>query len=343
MAVVANDAQVLPARVGRFYLAPTYAFVPGAFDEDGKYQKTDGDVTQLFNLGFALEYGIIDWITAGIQWVPGVNVWSEIGGMDKANLNGVADILAGARIQIVGPNAPVANETVRFAVVPGVMIPLPGPDYEEQMKNMAKNEKYTVLNADNHVFGVGGDLTFDYIINEQFFINLFGEFIAYPVKGKLSKSGLQEYMTVQGADAQLAPLRAQGMEASVKDEVSYGYDMKLELEPVFKTPLTDGILLTAGLPVTYTISAGKKYGGLSLDAAATAAMGGEAVVKAMEDQYFKDEEAEHLLTLTPNVSFFFTGWFLPTEFRLQYAIPVAGKNATASHSLTLLAKLYLKI
>ena len=53
-ALFADDAKVMPARVGRLYLAPTFSFAPGEYDSDGDYQGFNGNVN-VFNLGFALE------------------------------------------------------------------------------------------------------------------------------------------------------------------------------------------------------------------------------------------------------------------------------------------------
>ncbi|MFH2114939.1 MAG: hypothetical protein ABIJ86_10585, partial [Spirochaetota bacterium] len=75
----ADEATVLPAGVGRFYVANTYAFVDGEYDADGElveYSAGDGAI-KLYNLGLALEYGVNDWISAAAQWAPGANLWSE--------------------------------------------------------------------------------------------------------------------------------------------------------------------------------------------------------------------------------------------------------------------------
>ncbi|MDX9957272.1 MAG: hypothetical protein RBT68_02415, partial [Spirochaetia bacterium] len=125
----ADDANVLPAGVGRFYVANTYAFANGGYDVDGDFDEyADGaGAFKVYNLGLALEYGVTDWISAAVQWAPGVNLWNDrdallvVGPVSaETNLDGMADIFAGAKIQIVGENAPVQNTMVRFAVAPGV-------------------------------------------------------------------------------------------------------------------------------------------------------------------------------------------------------------------------------
>ena len=77
----AGDALVLPGGVGRFYLAPVYGWDSGAFDDKSErieIEDNDGSLETLFNLGMALEYGITDQISAGLQWAPGYNFIGEI-------------------------------------------------------------------------------------------------------------------------------------------------------------------------------------------------------------------------------------------------------------------------
>jgi hypothetical protein len=149
--VFAEDAKVMPARMGRFYLAPSFSFANKEWDSEGEKQDlTDGNgAIKMFNLGFAVEYGIIDWITGAIQWAPGWNVWSDVDqsfgpqvGDKDVNLKGFGDIFVGAKIQIIGADAPVKNTSLRFALGPGVKIPLPGPDFEEEATKIspAKDE-----------------------------------------------------------------------------------------------------------------------------------------------------------------------------------------------------------
>jgi len=119
----ADDALVMPARVGRVYMTNSYAFANGEYDKDGNYDDYESGygAFKLYNMGFAVEYGITDWITGAVQWAPGWNVWSDMDrtGMD-ANINGLYDIFVGAKIQIVGEKAPVQNSMFRFAVAPGI-------------------------------------------------------------------------------------------------------------------------------------------------------------------------------------------------------------------------------
>ena len=271
-ALFADDAKVMPALVGRFYIAPNFTIAPGAFDEDGKLENFDDGSVNVFNLGFALEFGVIDWITAALQWVPGVTVWSDIkpalGGVVKGdvNTNGVGDLFLGAKLQIVGATAPVKSNNVRFAAAPGVKIPLPGPDFEEEYKKFVKNQggqsndAVTFSSMDNHVFAAGGRFYFDYTLNDNFFINLYNETIFYPVKQDLNKygpyfaglkSGLSALEPVMSGAEAFAPGITKAFN-DISGEVNYKNKITFELEPVFSTNLADGVVFTAGLPINYS-------------------------------------------------------------------------------------------
>jgi hypothetical protein len=337
----ADDASVLPARVGRVYLAPTFAFANGAYDKDGKYQGYGSGEGAMkgFNLGAALEYGILDWITAAVQWAPGWMLASDLDmdvlGADRVNVNGAADLFIGGKFLIVGDNAPVRNSRFRWSLATGVKVPLPGPDYEEQAKNIANKDPVTPANQDKHVLGLGLRTYFDYVINENFYVDLYGEFIGYPVKGKLSKSSLSGYMIAK----QIDDLKAAG---SIPDElldyggVNYGFDLTLELEPVYSLALAGGVVFTAGLPLTYQFSPGGKYDVTVSDAV----IGMDPAAAALR---LEDDGPSHGLSIKPSAAFFFTGFSLPTEFKLNYAAPLAGNNGMATHSVTLQVKLYFKL
>jgi hypothetical protein len=343
----ADDASVLPARTGRVYLTPTYAFANGDYDKDWAY-KNYGEkegAMKGFLLGAALEFGILDWISAAVQWTPGWMASSDVDRIaavdtsgdssDNINANGVTDLFAGGKFLIIGNKAPIQTSQFRLALAAGVKVPFPGPNYEDQFNNVKKtgNEPVTGANQDRHVLGLGLRTYFDYVINENFYIDLYGEFIGYPMKGTLKESGLAEYATAKNIDAakeQLAgnPLTAAlADEISYTDEVDYGFDLTLELEPVFSTPLAEGVRFTAGLPLTYKFYPGKKYDVTVPDASAYG--------MDLSPLRLKDEDPSHDLSLKPNIALFFTSFLLPTELKLNYSAPIAGNNKMAAHLVTL--------
>ncbi len=311
----ADDALVMPAHVGRVYMTNTYAFANGGYDKDGKYTTYSSGANLLlgnlgpmkaYNMGFALEYGITDWITGAVQWAPGWNVWSDVDASlapmssSKINLNGLYDIFVGAKLQIVGEKAPVQNSMFRFAVAPGVKIPLPATNMSDQLTNFTKGDPVTMQQLDSHVFALGGRAYFDYIINQMFFANLYSEFIYYPVEGDYKNYDPSVSTSTQ--------------------KIAYGYKLTLEAEPHFQTLINQGLQFGAGLPITYITTPNYKVDGTEVSDTGTA-----------------------VLNLGPNASIFFLNTLLPVEFKLGYTFPVYGKNTYATNALTLVAKVYFKL
>ena len=344
-ALFADDAMVMPGKVGRFYVAPTYSFAMGGYDSDGTYEAFDDGSIKVFNLGFALEYGIVNWITAAIQWAPGWTAWSDIKaatGIKNTNINGFADIFAGAKFQIVGAKAPIKAEAVRFALAPGVKIPLPGPDFEKELQKALAGEKATLNSMDNHVFAAGGRAFFDFVINKNFFINLYNETIFYPFAQDLNKDGPMFYGIkagmAQNPDIQAALGAGTPLIMDIKGEVDYKYVTTFELEGVFSYPISKGIDFTAGLPLTYSFSPASEY---SFDYPAAIAAAGPMLTPVLNDMLAA--EASHILKVTPNIGFFFKTLPLPMEAKFQYGIPVWGKSTTASHNATFQLRAYFML
>jgi len=360
-ALFAEDASVMPKMVGRFYVAPIYSFAMGEYDTDGDYHNLPYDdiSLKLFNLGFALEYGINNWITGAIQWVPGWTPWSNIRaatGWYDTNTNGVADIFAGAKFQIVGEDAPVKASMVRFSAAPGVIIPLPGPNFEDQFKKVnlstSSGNDATLYSMDNHVFAAGGRVYFDFVINKNFFINLYNETIIYPFKQDLNKAGANFYGAKWGAvnnpygDPEIKDLldglAAYGIDKNViydiSGDVSYNYSLTFEIEPVFSMPIADGINFTAGLPVTYNFKPAYSY---SFSYPAALASLADMITPGLKSEL--DTDPHHILSLNPNVSVFFMKTLLPLEFKFTYGLPVWGQNALARHNASLQIRAYFAL
>ena len=362
----ADDAKVMPGRVGRFYLAPVFAFAPGEYNDNGNYVNYATGNVSVFNLGLALEYGIIDWITAAVQWAPGWTYTSSLigkTGLPLSNMNGVADLLVGAKIQIIGENAPVKTSAVRFALTPGVSIPLPGPDYEKQAENyfdtytylmsggmMGSLEKTTMANMDRHVLGVGGRVYFDWVLSDKFFINLYNETFIYPVKKDLANDGIGLSLLKAQAWSYVPP----GMEAmakpfidAIEGDINYKYKLTFEIEPVFTTPLSDGLSITAGLPITYVFNPVHDVTIKGINDPMILGMLG-MTEEQVRDTYLAplglvDSKASHSLSVKPYVSFFATKIALPIEVKLQYGIPVWGMNTPSQYQFIGQIKAYFKI
>ena len=243
----ADDALVLPAQVLRLYVAPTYAFADKGFDPDGKLQDLgagSGKIS-IFDIGFAAEFGVTNWLTAAVQWVPGWTLYSKLDsiypGPADYNVNGVNDIFAGAKIQILGDKGLVENKVIRLALAPGVKIPLPDVDWDKQLANYLGGKDATLTSIAKHAWGLGARAYFDYVINEMFFINLYSQYIMY---FKRTDAAYQVGMP--------------------KGDLEYGYDLTFELEPHFTYMIADGLKFGAGLPVTYKMNPAIKYNGTEI-------------------------------------------------------------------------------
>jgi hypothetical protein len=355
--VAADDASVLPARIGRIYLAPIFAFANGSYDTEGSYKKFESGegAMKAVALGVAAEYGVTNWLSAAVQWTPAWVVASEVdikqgipnvGYLDGANANGPADLFIGAKLLLAGEQAPLKASHFRFAVAAGVKAPLPGPDFDKQLDNIRNNEAVTAANQDKHVLGLGVRTYADYVVNKNFFINFYTEFIGYPLKGKLSESGLTGAATVYNlnearkqVDGILGDSGFPGLANDIidyKDEVGYGYDLNLELEPVFSIPLAKSVNFTAGLPLNFHYSPAEQYN-VSINSSYVLSLNPELA------HLVPQSDPSMGLSLRPNIAFFFTGFVLPMEFKLAYYVPIAGKNNMATHSVVLQVKLYFRI
>ena len=330
--IYAGDALVMPARVGRFYLAPTMIFGGKAFDEDGNRQ--DSNDLRFFNLGMALEYGVNNWITGAAQWTPGLNVWSTIDtkiGNSDVRVFDKGDLFLGAKMQIIGQTAPFTSDFFRLSFAPGLKVPLGGPDFEEQAKNAERGDPVTPMTLDKHVLGLGLRSYLDYIVNENFYINFYNEFLFYPMKRDMKKAGFSEYMTITGINDSFSAFNT-----SVSGEVSYGYDLTFELEPVFTMPLADTIVFNAGLPLNFSTTRGKNYHFSASGPADNIAL--ETIKDAVPN-----EKQSQLFTLGASSSLFFRGWSVPMEFKLSYTCPVWGINRPANHVVNLQIRTYFRI
>ncbi len=314
----ADDALVLPRGVMRTYITGGYAFFNKVYDDTAKSVDPTGfDSLSALNLGGAVEFGVVDWISAALQWAPGWTVWSAtkngaiVSGLDYANLtvNGPYDVFAGAKVQVVGPKAPVASQKVRLAAALGVKIPVMMPDagyWNDQFTAATTGGTWLGAYNDKPLWGLGARGYFDYVLNDLFYVNLYSEFIYYLGTAKRDQLGVADWTAVN-------------IFAQPNSDVALGYDLTVELEPHFEMMIGEGLRLGAALPFTFTQSPELKFDGVAL---------------ADTDTY--------LLVVSPNVSLFLMKFYLPMEIKLGYSLPLAGKNAYASNTLVLQLKLYMR-
>jgi hypothetical protein len=310
--VFSESGRTLPARVFALEASARYTFANAYFDfgrQYARFLKNEG-AFKSFNLGLSAAYGITHWLSAGIRWIPGRNLWSVTDRVQEpsrtVSLAGFYDILTEIKIQLIGQRGLIKKDRFRLTIAPQIKIPLPGPDYEKQRERMLRGESIVMENLDRHIWGLGAKIYLDFIITKSFYINLYGDGIFYPGMGKLSNAGLDEY------------LYSLGPNIARNSKVRYLGDLRFEVEPHFKQALTPKMTLTAGLPLNFTLDCGIwRYSSLP------------------------NRPERYRLSLRPNISFFFFTPPVPFEFEISYSIPLWGKDQKAAHSLAFLAKLYI--
>lgn len=311
-AAFAEDAKVLPAGVIRVYVVPSYIFGSQKFDADG--DKVDNFTSlgatgaySFFNLGGAVEYGVNDWITAAAQWAPGVNLSSDFADQAKQSANGPFELFVGAKLQFVGEKGLSQNDSIRFAVAPGVMIPMAfSYDATEEVTNLLGSKDYNVAPAIG-AFGLGARFYADYIVNKMFFVNIYAEYIKY-----LEKDASADF------SAELQRLHPSTL--TTYDTVNYGYNLTTEVEFNFTKPIAEGLSLSAGLPFGYEYSPEVVYDDVDPDS----------------------DDASYTVSVNPNASLFVTSLPLPLEFKASYWYPLMGQNALAKNVVTFQIKAYMK-
>jgi len=327
-ALFAENALVMPARIGRVYVVPTFINFDRQFDADGNLGDFPAPTT-MFNLGFALEYGINPWITGAVQWTPGVNVWSNVDMRegDEGRVSGMGDLFVGAKFQVLGPVAPITNSTFRVAFAPGVKIPMGTPDFAGEVPDfMREGGVPNVAPLDNHVFAFGLRSFFDWVISDAFYINLFNEVIFHPVRGRFGDLGL-----TQAVQATSLAAATGGAITTADLDVNFRTQWTFQIEPHFvhrfESPM---VAFEAGLPLTYFFTRGFTVE----DVPAGIPM--PALIP-------QDQGSVHRLSIGPNVSAFFMQWPVPMEFVLGYDIVLWGQNTPVRHVLSFQIRAYFRI
>ena len=101
-------------------------------------------------------------------------------------------------------------------------------------------------------------------------------------------------------------------------EIEYGYDLTLEAEPHFELMIADGLRLGIAVPATFTMSPEMKVDGAGQD------------------------DESYLLSVGPNISLFLMKFFIPTELKVGYILPLLGKNEGAMNTIVFQIKTYMK-
>jgi hypothetical protein len=242
----ADDARLLPKGVLRVRTIGGYTVATHSFDADGDRVALSGnDSMQTVNVGAAMEYGVLGGFNLLTSWAPGYNVYSKLASDDLKKINGPFDLSFGATLQILGERAvfrKLRNDTFRFNFALGVLIPMPGADFNQQSLNRFDGLQYIAWDPDRHAPGPWARANFDFVVNRAFFINLYSEFITY-------LTDHQDW---------LLPMPF-GVAAG---DVRWAEQLTVEAEPHFEMDIARGMQLKAGLPLTFIIWAPTEYLGI---------------------------------------------------------------------------------
>jgi hypothetical protein len=300
--LVAEDAKPRQKGVLRTYIVPSYAFAFSAFDEDAK--GGDADTIQVARLGLAAEYGLIDWLSLGIHWIPFWTFWSDFEQDDGLHSNGIHDIDIGVRFQLIGDKSLIVeSEKVRLAATVAVVFPWASADWEDEADKQSSGDSYKATDPDKHAWGLGGRLYFDYVFTPAFFLNFYTEFI--------------KFFNKDYEDVSLATYTA-SLSNGPRD-YNYGWDLTFEIEPTLEYALTDAVEIGASLPINIKFTPD-----VSVDDSSV------------------DDTATYLLKFGPELSLYLPKMFVPTEFRLFYLHPLLGRNSPATNEFGLYIQSHIR-
>jgi hypothetical protein len=245
--------------------------------------------------------GVLDWLSAYIQWSPGWRPWSDyaaadgttdigsgILGFEHANVNGFSDVALGAQFEIIGSSALIDSERFRLLWGPLLVIPTPDPDYENQIERAEDEEEWSI-DVSNHTFGLGTRLSADVVITRFFFFNISGDFTYHFETRKKSY---------------LSPTETR--------RTAFGYTLIAETEPNLVFDVDPGLRLGFGLPFRVRTTPPIKL-----------------------DGEVQDESDSLLLNLSPSVTLYLDAPVVPLQFDLSYTIPLAGRNVQSQHRVAL--------
>jgi hypothetical protein len=300
-----DDALVLPKGVLRTYITAAYGFATSAYDADADKQDMSGlyEGYKIFNLGGALEYGVTDWVSAAVQWAPGWNIWSEF---DNPTL------LLDDNARANGPFDIFAGAKIQIlgekGLMPSEMLRLAfAPGVKIALPDPDWQEQ-----ANNKA---DGDPWKAESVDKHAWGFGARAYFDYVLNEMIYFNLYSEFIYYLKKDFDNTDLYGGfGTDA----EIEYGYDLTLEVEPHFEKMIADGFRLGIGVPATLTMSPETK-----------------------EDGTGQDDES-YLLTVGPNVSLFLMNFFIPTELKVGYTLPLLGKNDDALNTIVFQVKTYMK-
>jgi hypothetical protein len=319
----ADDALVLPRGAWRFYLVPTWTTVQAIYDAHGERQKIPAGAGRIesFNLGYALEYGVNSWLSAGFQWSPGTTFSSSFDypspdpmRRDKAKLSDAFDALVGFRLQLIGsttrdPKRETGlsqDDTWRLAVGFGLKMPLTRIDWDREAANFFEGKAYLAQAADKHLLTPIMSLHADYVFLKsrrcELFVNLYSQYTPYLSRARYRETGLAPYLNPAMADVM----------------IEYGYDVLVEVDPRFEAWVVPRVLrLGIYLPVRRKSAPASELDGIS------------------------QRNESYRATFSPTLDLFVLVSGIPLELRIGYQRTFAGRNAPQGNTLIILFRAIL--
>jgi hypothetical protein len=257
----AEDAAVLPMRTLRVDADAAIGFVHEGWDTGSK--KMDAPDAVIIGASIRVAYGFIDWFTAVLDWSPGV-ADTDLTAIDIGNdgdgaaetYEGLSDFSLRAQFLIIGDNAPVSSERFRLRFTPGLVIPFPGIEDKDVIGN--------------HTWGIGGDVSFDTFIIENFFVNVFSEVYWFPIDNK-SKTNNEWEVALEAGPHYAISIGGAGLAFELPVNWNMSLDNNtgipadklsshlLSLRPALELKLTRPFAVTIGLEYTIPLYGKNNY------------------------------------------------------------------------------------
>jgi hypothetical protein len=317
---MADDALVLPRHAWRFYLIPIWTTVHANFDANGERQPIPVGAGRIesFNLGYAIEYGINNWLTTGFQWSPGTTLSSAFDfppgdpqRRDKARLNDAFDAKIGFKLQMIGAPSKdpkratglFQSDTLRLAVAFGVKLPLIAIDWDREATDFLHGNSYLAQAADRHLAAPIVSLHVDYVFlkdrQSEFFVNFYSQYVPYLSTGRYRMTSLARYLNLALADSQ----------------IDYGYDLLVEIDPrLEKWIVPRALRIGCYLPVRYKTAPATRLDGV------------------------EQHDISYGVTVFPTLDLFWMLPRFPIEIKIGYQYNFAGKNSPQAHTLAIILR-----
>lgn len=296
----ADDALLLPKGVLRSTGIITASTGSKRFDTDGKV--FDGSNDDILTVSAAAEFGLSEKLLLGLTWIPGLNIFWDVGGDDNIQLDVPGEIMLGLKYGLVGEDARFFSERYRVALGPRLFVPTAG-DYDASVEIIAASsgvDPYRHPSTPNAP-AAGLKVYADYLFLEGLFFNAAAAYdYRFPIP--IAKASLQAYSmaNLEGAD-----------------EVRYGGKYEIELEPRYLLRPAVDLRLGAGFPVNtvYEVPVKSEFGTVLID-------------------------ERLLVTYGPSLSAFMGFLPIPIEARLEVSLAAAGMNEKKYHKFSFVLASY---